>query len=318
MPTDYYNDNNRDCCDWLRSLIAAGHLPNGVVDERPIQEVQPNDLTEFRRCHFFAGIGGWPYALMLAGWPDDARVWTGSCPCQPFSIAGKHTGMSDERHLWPEFARLIGECKPPTVFGEQVSSPDGRAWLAAVRSDLEAMGYAVGAADLCAAGVGAPHIRQRLYFVAESDRQRQSQRCDRELVLLCECNYIEATRSREIGNVANAEYSERWPELQGHRDPQGRERPRRHGSVGGTGELGDSGWTRTDYNVWRDSDWIRCTDGRWRPVEPGTFPLADGVPARVGRLHGYGNAIVPQVAAAFIEAYMSVNDVHGPAYGTRV
>lgn len=55
---------------------------------------------------------------------------------------------------------------------------------------------------------------------------------------------------------------------------------------------------------WGDADWIACADGKYRPVEPGSFPLAHGAPARVGRLRAYGNAIVPQVAATFIRAVM--------------
>jgi DNA (cytosine-5)-methyltransferase 1 len=54
--------------------------------------------------------------------------------------------------------------------------------------------------------------------------------------------------------------------------------------------------------LWRDADWLLCRDGKWRPVEPGTFPLAHGAPARVGRLRGYGNAINAEAARVFIEA----------------
>ena len=56
---------------------------------------------------------------------------------------------------------------------------------------------------------------------------------------------------------------------------------------------------------WRDADWLYCRDGKWRPVRPGSFPLADGVPARVGRLRAYGNAINIEAAAAFIKSYMA-------------
>ena len=168
--TAIYNDNDRKACAWLGELVKAGHITDGVVDDRPIQEITAADLKPHTRAHFFAGIGGWDYALKLAGWPDDRPVWTGSCPCQPFSSAGKRGAEGDERHLWPEFFRLIAECRPATVFGEQVASADGRAWLAGVRTDLESLGYAVGAADLCAAGVGAPHIRQRLWWVADAGR----------------------------------------------------------------------------------------------------------------------------------------------------
>ena len=165
---NYYNEHDPKAAAWLRELIAANLIAPGEVDERSIADVKPSDLIGFRQCHFFAGIGGWSYALRLAGWDDDRPVWTGSCPCQPFSCAGKQRGTADERHLWPEFARLIRECRPAAVFGEQVASKAGRQWLAGVFVDLEGMGYAGAGADLCAASVGAPHIRQRLYWVANA------------------------------------------------------------------------------------------------------------------------------------------------------
>lgn len=167
-----YNELEPYCVEWLRNLVAAGELPAGRVDERSIVDLRPSDVagTSF---HTFAGIGGWPLALRMAGWPDDLPVWTGSCPCQPFSNAGRGDGFSDERHLWPEWFRLIRECRPPVVFGEQVDSPLGRAWLDAVFADLEGQDYACGAAVLPAAGVGAPHGRHRIYLVAVSDEGRR-------------------------------------------------------------------------------------------------------------------------------------------------
>ena len=162
----YYNEVDHSAAEWLRALIARGLIPAGTVDERSIADVRPADLAGFDQCHFFAGIGGWPCALALAGWQGPA--WTGSCPCQPLSVAGQRRGDADQRHLWPAFQHLIAECRPATVFGEQVAGKAGREWLAGIRADLEAAGYAVGAADLCAAGVGAPHIRQRLYWVADA------------------------------------------------------------------------------------------------------------------------------------------------------
>ena len=86
----YYNDNDPFAAHWLQNLVSAGLLPAGDVDDRSIMEVTPDDLRRYAQCHFFAGIGGWPYALELAGWPSNRPVWTGSCPCQPFSSAGKH------------------------------------------------------------------------------------------------------------------------------------------------------------------------------------------------------------------------------------
>jgi len=252
----YYNENDPNAATWLRELIKGGHIANGVVDERSIKDVQPNDLTDFTQCHFFAGIGGWSYALRLAGWPDDRAVWTGSCPCQPFSAAGKRGGTDDARHLWPEFYRLISFGRPATVFGEQVASKDGLAWLDTVSADLERADYAVGAADMCAAGVGAPHIRQRLYFVADAER-RTAER-----------------HGHELGEAPS----------------------------GVQGEDGQREWVR--LNPWHGCEFIPCTDGKARPIEPGTFPLAHGIPGRVGLLRGYGNAIVPQVAAEFVRAAM--------------
>ena len=169
---NYYNEFDPKAAAWLRALIDAGEIPPGHVDERSISDVSPSDLRGFIQCHFFAGIGGWSYALKLAGWPDTRHVWTGSCPCQPFSAAGKQKGNDDERHLWPVFFGLIAACHPERIFGEQVASAVGFGWLDGVSADLEGKGYAVGAAVLGAHSVGAPHIRQRLYWMADATGSR--------------------------------------------------------------------------------------------------------------------------------------------------
>ena len=172
----YYNEIEPYPAQWLRNLIAEGLIAPGDVDERSIVDVQPDDLKGYTQCHFFAGIGGWSYALRLAGWPDDRPVWTGSCPCQPFSAAGKGKASSDERHLWPAWFRLIQACRPERVFGEQVEAAIGWGWLDLVYSDLEKEGYTVGAAVLPACGVGAQHIRQRLWFVANAASELRYER----------------------------------------------------------------------------------------------------------------------------------------------
>lgn len=176
----YYNEFDPGAAAWLRELIKLGLIADGEVDERSILDVQPVDLAGFTQCHFFAGIGGWSYALRLAGWPDDQPVWTGSCPCQPFSVAGSGRAFDDERHLWPDWFRLIRECKPSVVFGEQVASKHGIAWLDLVSSNMEEEGYAFGAAVLPACSVGAPHIRQRQWWGANSiwnEQSRKESRC---------------------------------------------------------------------------------------------------------------------------------------------
>jgi len=298
----YYNENDRKAAAWLRELIKAGLIADGDVDERSVEDVQASDLVGFTQCHFFAGIGGWSYALRLAGWPDDRECWTGSCPCQPFSNAGKGYGADDSRHLWPAWFRLIQECSPSIVFGEQVASSDGLAWLDAVCADMEAEGYAIGAVDCCAAGVGAPHRRQRLWFVADTGHTSWRSHgwggfgVDRQERIQPE--WAEATSEpRDSGEDGELADPERWAT----------ERFRQLLAVqtsGVEGSAQERERLRTD--TWDGCEFVECRDGKSRPVEPGTFPLAHGIPARVGRLRGYGNAIVPQVAAEVIGAYMDI------------
>ncbi len=114
-----YNEIDQFASEWLGNLIMAGELPQGTVNTCSIKELSGADCGE--TTHLFAGIGGWPLALRLAGWPDERAVWTGSCPCQPYSAAGKGKGDADERNLWPEMYRLIRECRPAVIFGEQVA-----------------------------------------------------------------------------------------------------------------------------------------------------------------------------------------------------
>ena len=170
----YYNEIDPFAAQWLRNLIAAGHIAPGEVDERSIEDVTPDDLREFTQCHFFAGIGVWSHSLRLAGWPDDRPVWTGSCPCQPFSAAGKGDGFADERHLWPAFFHLISELRPQHVFGEQVAAGNANTWFDLVQADLEGVGYAFGLVPFTSAGVGAPHIRERRLLGGQRHRSTTS------------------------------------------------------------------------------------------------------------------------------------------------
>jgi DNA (cytosine-5)-methyltransferase 1 len=292
---NYYNEWDPLAAAWLRNLIAAGLLPDGDVDDRSITDVHPSDLTGYTQCHFFAGIGGWPLALELAGWPPDAPVWTGSCPCQTFSIAGSGGGESDPRHLWPQFARLIAVCRPPVVFGEQVASFAGRGWLAGVRADLESMDYAVGASDLCAASVGAPHIRSRLWWVADATRDHWGigERRTQTAIGKKRAGQWQPTSGSAGSGVGNAERTRREgrrPSLRG--EPSHRE---------GGEQIATAGF-------WDNAESLPCLDGKSRRVEPGTPPLVDGFPGRVEQLRAYGNAISPQVAAEFVRAYREVLD----------
>lgn len=165
----YYNEIDPFAAQWLRNLIAAGLIAPGDVDERSIVDVKPDDVRGYTQCHFFAGIGGWSYALRLAGWPDDRPVWTGSCPCQPWSEAGRRRADKDERHLWPDWFRLIEVLRPDCIFGEQVPDAIKLGWLDEVSADLEGCDYAVGTAVLSACVVEARQERERLWFVACAD-----------------------------------------------------------------------------------------------------------------------------------------------------
>jgi DNA (cytosine-5)-methyltransferase 1 len=172
----YYNEFDTGAAAWLRNMIEAELIPPGVVDTRSITDVTPKDLEGFDSCHFFAGIGGWPIALGLAGWPDERPVWSGSCPCQSYSVAGKQKGDDDPRNLWPHFFRLISQRRPDCIFGEQVANAIRHGWLDGISADLEGAGYAIGACVLGAHSTGAPHIRQRLYWVAKSSDTERGRR----------------------------------------------------------------------------------------------------------------------------------------------
>lgn len=348
----YYNEHDSYVAQWLRNLIVAGLLPFGIVDERSIEDVRPADLIGFTQCHFFAGLGGWPLALRRAGWPDNRPVWTGSCPCQPFSTAGKGTGFADERHLWPSWLHLISECKPDTIFGEQVASKDADTWVDLVHTDLEALGHTFGTVPFPSAGVGAPHIRDRLYWVADWGREfPQSGEGSRRsrFARMREINRLDdAIRTRlerfagddgatgrqrsnrsitppsGLGGVANGDglgtqrtgrkefvaNADLASSRLGHPDvPQpfgvrtsSREQPI-HDERDVT--VRESEGTGPTNGFWRNADWLYCRDESWRPVEPGTFPLADGILNRMGKLRAYGNAVNAVQAQIFIESYLS-------------
>lgn len=357
--TAYYNEWNRKSAAALRQLIADGLIAPGDVDERSILDVTYDDIKHYTQCHFFAGIGGWSLALRMAGWPDDRPVWTGSCPCQPFSEAGGRLGLADERHLWPFWYDLIAQRGDGVLFGEQVDAAIRYGWLDLVRDDLEAIGHAIAAVGLPAACVGAPHIRQRLWFVADTSGQRLKQhaQCDgrserseqqaprghdvdgcggwgvaqlgvalgdaertrlpQRLGLPGVPGWALGTGARQAAIGAglhvgassmvkpSSERRERWegPAQRGFIDRDDAGRDKGHDGPTGSHETDRAG------GFWDSAIWIDCKDGKRRPIEPSIFPLAHGVPERVGLLHGSGNAIVPAVAAAFIQEYLVTRSV---------
>jgi len=330
----YYNEIDPYAAQWLRNLIDAGQIAHGDVDERSIEDVVPSDLKGYVQCHFFAGVGVWSLALRNAGWPDDRPIWTGSCPCQPFSAAGKGAGFDDERHLWPSWHWLVEQCAPHTIFGEQVAGKAGEAWFDLVSSDLESGGYAVGASVTAACGFGAPHQRKRLYWVAHDEiagrhqerpigrrsgtRDSPQGRPTRPTLSgLGNLGHAGSPRSgRHPGAISGAQTAGDSEGIKVGREPYQPQPP----SPDGPGLAHPEGQRRDGRTApseptrrpsaetngaWAGAEWLRCSDGKARPVEPGTFPLAHGVTNRVGRLRAYGNAIVAPQASAFVAAFLA-------------
>jgi DNA (cytosine-5)-methyltransferase 1 len=334
----YYNEIDPKAAKWLRELIKAGHIADGDVDTRSIADVKASELAGYTQCHFFAGIGIWSAAFRLAGIPDTRPVWSGSCPCQEYSVAGKGKGASGDKDLWPIFASLIAECRPTAVYGEQVAAAIGYGWLDRVRTDLEAENYAVGGVVLGAHSAGAPHIRQRLWWVGHASndgysrlRKQENRSRDQgwpsphqpelngtgELIGLADvCGAGLHRRERD-----GAPVSER--QSVGHARKRGRDGgladvqrdgsetriPRQDTRKEGIARVSDDSGGQ-QYDLWRDSQWHNCRDGNQRriPTEPRLFPLAharDSKGYRVAALRGAGNAINLGTAAMFIESTMT-------------
>ena len=289
---NYYNEFDPFAAAWLRELIKEGLIPDGEVDERSIIDVDGKDLKGFTQCHFFTGIGGWSYALELAGWEPTRPVWTGSPPCQPFSVAGNKKGQDDERHLWWAFFKLIRQCKPATVFGEQVAAAIRTEWFDDLQADMEDEGYATAMAVLPACSVGAPHKRERLFYMGHLISNSGSQRLERSNQVRDDTKEDSGRQKSAYGdssNICGDTCSVSDSMCINWRSEQESKQPER-----------GQWWKSSGYSS------VLFRDGKHRvvPTEPALFPLANGVPNRVGLLRGAGNAIVPQVAAEVIKAYM--------------
>jgi DNA (cytosine-5)-methyltransferase 1 len=285
----YYNEIDKYCVRWLKNLMSKRLIPSGDIDDRSIEEVTHADINGYDQCHFFAGLGGWPFALKLARWPNPRPVWTGSCPCQPFSLVGKREGHADKRHLWPAWFRLISKLEPPTVFGEQVASAITAGWYDQVADDLENKGYAIGSAILPACSIGAPHRRDRLFFVAHSNSLRKSQQEGFE-------QDVRRRSSNSSETVANATRREsgRLQQSRVQSNPRASSKTFPYASSLG---LQAQGMRQ------------RCAPSQpqpphcnWWESEPSVGRMVNGVSARMGKLRALGNAIVPQIAAEFIKA----------------
>ena len=244
-------------------------------------------------------------------------------PCQPLSVAGQRQGDVDQRHLWPAFHRLIAERRPATILGEQVAGKDGREWMAAVRADLEALGYAVGVACLPAAGLGAPHLRYRLFWVAHAASRRSLGSIDRRerdegggpqqppgngpsgLLAYAERQRVRGEARNDDGAPGEISGEVRQQRLRPDGGPgaatgvladaQGNRCDLKPGVAdlkAGAGIVGIDqpanggriGWPRPPNGFWSDADWIFCRDGKWRPAQSSILALAHGTSPRLGRM----------------------------------
>jgi site-specific DNA-cytosine methylase len=332
--TAYYNEHDPYAAEWLRRLILNGHIAPGDVDESDIRDIRPDDLKGYTQCHFFAGIGVWSYALRRAGWPDDRPIWTGSCPCQPFSAAGARAGFADERHLWPAFNHLIDQRRPATVVGEQVENAGD--WLDLVSADLEAQGYAFGAAFLPAAGFGGAHIRSRNYWMAhmpngdgrggergaqegigaDAERRRGFAGSGVDVRLADSTNRgrgivgraLEQGDVRHVGGMAdaNCDIDERrrgsgnLGRAASAEQKEARQR-QRGGNPLGNGREDDP--ARTPMLGRHAVDWLFCRDGKWRPVGARIQPLANAVACGMGRLRASIVDALEKEMSAYAKAF---------------
>lgn len=319
----YYNDNNPYACEILRKNIKNGNLPEGWVDERDMHDISVDELREFNQWHLFAGIGGFPYGLRLAGFPDDYPILTGGWPCQPFSVAGKRRGKEDNRYLWPEMARLIEGLKPAVVFGENVPGIV-KMGLDETLSDLEGFGYTTAAFSIPACAVDAPHLRQRIWIVAYSEQFRRrgwnnGDDSGKERSLQTQGSSSPDKQS----NVADTDNT-------GNRTPKYRFNRNRQAQDERSGEqsfnrVGGCGQDVADTNIQRSqrhgrlqectgelSAWACCSthEDEWLSVA-GIRRISHGIPNRIHRLKCLGNAVVPQVVQAIGEIILqwTINDL---------
>ena len=251
-------------------------------------------------------------------WKRSVDVLSGGFPCQPYSMAGKRLGKEDDRHLWPEMLRAIREIQPTWVVGENVRGLinwNGGMVFDEVQADLEAEGYEVLPFLLPACGVGAPHRRDRIWFVAYSASNRREQQ-----------GTGDETENRKQGSRQTRELEGRLERLGFYGDAANRQQPRLERSDGfgmdaaskpakcptaNPNDKGLQGRTvkRGIAGGWQESDkqFAGCVRTNWlnfptqSPIRSGN----DGLPSELDgitfpkwrneSIKGYGNAVVPQV-----------------------
>jgi len=217
-------------------------------------------------------------------------IITGGYPCQPFSVAGSQLGEKDKRHLWPDMFRIIKECKPTWVIGENVGGHI-KLGLDTVLQDLESEGYSVRAFSISASSIGANHQRERVWVIAHSNVENTRQHGGR----------IKPTWNTEsIGPRTSEEtqWSTNTDKINGSS-----ERATSMGESSDTDSqrlqgLGSEQQLRKDETE-RPTSWER-----WWEFEPNVGRVANGVPQRVDRLKGLGNSLVPAIPYAIGHAIL--------------
>ena len=208
-------------------------------------------------------------------------IITGGYPCQPFSVAGSQRGEKDKRHLWPDMFRLVKECKPTWVIGENVSGHI-KLGLDTVLQDLESEGYTVRAFSISASSVGANHQRERVWIIAYSNMENTRQHGRR----------IESTWNTESigsGTSEETQWSTNSNQI--------------NGSSEGATLVGESSDTnsqrlqgrRSEQQLRKDETERPTSWDGWWEFEPDVGRVANGIPKRVDRLKGLGNSLVPAI-----------------------
>jgi len=251
-------------------------------------------------------------------------IITGGFPCQPFSVAGKQKGTSDDRHLWPEMFRIIKELTPRWIIGENVKGlvnlQDGMVFET-VCTDLEGEGYEVRAFNIPAAGVGAPHRRERIWIVGHSKHNGSStteiKRRDNKINDGAQEGTNKTSEFKRANRSSNNEIMEdsrralrQGTELRETNEDEVREgyadQHQRPGSTSESNVANASAGRRAPQEGEIQTRGNGTEHQGWWSTEPNVGRVAHGVSGRVYRLKGLGNSIVPQIAEeigkAIIEA----------------
>ncbi len=250
----------------------------------------------------FCEIEPYPRKVLAKHWPnipiyDDVRTLTkerldsdgigsidvicGGYPCQPFSVAGKREGAEDDRHLWPEYFRLIREINPSWIIAENVYGHVTMG-LDVALSDLESIGYTWETFVIPACAVGAPHRRDRVWIVAHSEQPGR----------------LDSTQSNEEGQRQSGAHTDEALSLWPASDT---------GRPGGKGFFQESFQGFPAFSWCKDVRGIKDYFGRSDIPEPLLRRISDGIPGGVDRLKGLGNAVVPQIPEIIGRAIMSIN-----------